>query len=295
MQTDLNPVSQQMRTTPLPLATTALALQTHAFADSHPGLVRPHNEDHFLIANITSAIRVVQGSLCTDQVYFGPNPSSLFVVADGMGGHAAGERASAIAVAAMERFILRALNRIGATRELNPVELLRAGFQSADEAVFDAARERPSLTGMGTTMTAALVVGSEVHLAHAGDSRAYLLRAGKLSQLTRDHTVVNELKGAGFINAREAAGHPLRHMITNAIGGGHLGVQPDVTRLEVRAGDSMLLCTDGLTDMVSDPKLREILSGARTAEMASAQLVQAALEAGGRDNVTALVIAFQLA
>src|SRR5262245_33117998 len=114
MESNVSIAAQSSRAALHPIATTGLALRTRAFADTHPGLVRPHNEDHFLIANIKSAIEVVQASVCPEQVYFGSNPLGLFVVADGMGGHAAGEHASALAVAAIERFILRALGRIGA-------------------------------------------------------------------------------------------------------------------------------------------------------------------------------------
>jgi protein phosphatase len=271
---------------------TPAALRTRASASTHPGLVRPFNEDHFLIANIQSAIQVVQASVCPNQVYFGPRPTGLFVVADGMGGHAAGERASAIAVVSMEKLILRALSEMGPMRQTDPAVLLAAGFKSADDAVFDAARERASLTGMGTTMTAALVVGDEVFLGHAGDSRAYLLRAGQLSRLTRDHTVVTELEGAGVLAPAEAADHPFRNVVTNAIGGRVPGVTPDIKRFEAWAGDRMLLCSDGLTDMVTDEELKHILAAGEDPDVTSAHLVQAALEGGGRDNITALVIVF---
>jgi PPM family protein phosphatase len=287
-------VISQPRSTPLPMATTALALRTRAHATSHPGLVRPHNEDHFLIADVTSAIRVVQASLCPQQVYFGPNPTGLFVVADGMGGHAAGERASALAVASMERFILGALSRLGAIQGVNAVDLLQASFRHADDTVFNASTQRTSLAGMGTTMTAVLASGSEIFIGHAGDSRAYMLRTGKLFQITRDHTVASELQDAGFINAEEGASHPFRHVVTNAIGGGTRGVSPDIKRLDAQAGDTLLLCSDGLNDMVPDGKLAEILSAAESPELASVRLVQAALEAGGRDNVTAVVVKFEM-
>ncbi|MEZ4302531.1 MAG: protein phosphatase 2C domain-containing protein [Polyangiaceae bacterium] len=293
MNIDTSPVSQKRPA--LVSISVQEALQTRASASTHPGNTRPVNEDHFLIANIRSAIQVVQASVRANEHYFGHDCASLFVVADGMGGHAGGERASALAVVSMETFILQSLSELGPMRETCAASLLSASFRCADSAVFDAGRERISLTGMGTTMTAALVVGNEVFLGHAGDSRAYLLRAGKLVRLTSDHTIASELLGKGILNTEEAEEHPLRNVVTNAIGGTVRGVTPDIRRFPARVGDKLLICTDGLSDVVSDEDLMRTLSEPNEPSLTSSRLVQAALDAGSKDNITALVVEFEAA
>ncbi len=264
----------------------------HAFALSHKGHVRENNEDQYLIANLTSAMQVVSASMCESRVYFGSAPSSLFAVADGMGGHAKGEHASALALCSVENFILRTLGRVTPFGFQQAQELLKACFQTADATVFGSSERDAELRGMGTTMTLALLSGNELHLAHAGDSRAYLLRKGTLYRLTRDHTVAGELAGQGIINAQEAEEHPLRHVVTNFVGGGHLGVSPDLAQIQVNVGDRVLLATDGLTDLVNEESLKEILAAELSPETSAGRLVDAAFAAGGPDNVTALVVTF---
>ncbi len=263
----------------------------HAFALSHKGHVRENNEDQYLVANLTSAMQVVSASMCDARVYFGSAPSSLFAVADGMGGHAKGEHASALALCSVENFILRTLGRV-TPFGLGAQDLLKACFQAADASVFGSSERDAALRGMGTTMTLALLIGNELHLAHAGDSRAYLLRKGTLYRLTRDHTVAGELAGQGIINAQEAEEHPMRHVVTNFVGGGHLGVSPDLAQIQMNVGDRVLLATDGLTDLVNEEALKEILAAELSPETSAGRLVDAALSAGGTDNITALVVTF---
>jgi len=141
----------------------------------------------------------------------------------------------------------------------------------------------------------ALVVGCDIFIGHAGDSRAYLLRSGKLSRLTRDHTIASELLGKGVLDASQVAEHPFRNVVTNAIGGVMRGVKPDIRRVPAWSGDKLLLCSDGLSDLVDDQKVERILSERHAPDVMSSRLVQAALDAGGRDNVTALVVAFEAA
>ncbi len=265
-------------------------LRVRAAAHTHIGKVRKTNEDQFFIGEVTSAIQVTEATLCPNRLYLGPAPLTLLIVADGMGGHAAGERASALAISSVEGFILRALGHVGTLGIQGAPDLLRASFQVADGTVIEASQASASLSGMGTTMTVALAGGSEVHIAHAGDSRAYLFRDRTLSQLTRDHTVAEALKerGAPANRAHEA----LRHMVTNAVGGGTPGVIPDLTRADLKVGDQLLLCTDGLTNMVDDNKMAAILAKCNDPNTASRQLIEAALAGGGEDNVTALVANF---
>jgi len=267
-------------------------LRTRAAGHTHVGNVRKTNEDQFFIGEVMSAIQVTEASLCPNRLYLGPAPLGLLIVADGMGGHAGGEHASALAISAVEGFILRALGHVGTLGIQGAPDLLRASFEIADDSVIEASQASASLSGMGTTMTVALVGGSEAHIAHAGDSRAYLFRDGTLSRFTRDHTVAEAMNAGGTPGSAKPEHEALRHMVTNAVGGGTPGVSPDLTRTDVRAGDRLLLCTDGLTNMINDDTIAEILTEHNDPKAASKQLVEAALTKGGQDNVTALVANF---
>lgn len=274
------------------------ALRVRVGARSHVGKVRKVNEDQFLIGDVTSAIQVREASLVRpNHLYLGSAPLCLMIVADGMGGHAAGERAAALAVTSVESFILRALGHIGTLGMQGPSELLRASFQIADGTVMEAAKASETLTGMGTTMTVALVGGCEAHIAHAGDSRAYLFHEGTLHRLTRDHTVAEALRAEGVLTdvASNDRLNPMQHVITNAVGGGTAGVDPDINRIDLVANDHLLLCSDGLTNMVADDQIAAILSLEQDPSASSAALVERALENGGQDNVTAVVARFELA
>jgi PPM family protein phosphatase len=274
------------------------ALRARVGARTHVGKVRKQNEDQFLIGDVTSAIRVREASLVrANHLYLGSAPLCLMIVADGMGGHAAGERAAALAVTSVESFILRALGHIGTLGMQGPSELLRASFQIADGTVMEAARSSETLAGMGTTMTVAIVGGCEAHIAHAGDSRAYLFHEGALHRLTRDHTVAEALRAEGVLMdvASNDRLNPMEHVITNAVGGGTAGVDPDIVRIDLVASDYLLLCTDGLTNMVTDDQIAAILTREQDPGTASAALVDEALANGGEDNVTAVVARFELA
>ena len=206
----------------------------------------------------------------------------LFAVADGMGGAKAGEVASAVAVQAVE----------GARESGEPAEAQLAEIvRDANRRIYDLAVADESRRGMGTTLTLAKVHGDEVSLAHVGDSRAYRLRDGELSQLTRDHSLVAELERSGQITPEAAEHHPQRSIITRA-----LGPEPDVEvdkyTLAGRDGDVFLICSDGLTSMISDDEVGSILRSASTLDEAADALVRAANQSGGKDNIT--VILFRL-
>lgn len=274
------------------------ALRACVGARTDVGKVRRSNEDQFLIGDVTSAIQVREASLARpNHLFLGSAPLCLMIVADGMGGHAAGERAAALAVTAVESFVLRALGHIGTLGMQGPSELLRASFQVADGTVMEAAKSSENLAGMGTTMTVALVGGCEAHIAHAGDSRAYLFHDGTLHRLTRDHTVAEALRAEGVLTGAASVDsqNPMQHVITNAVGGGTAGVNPDINRIDLAGHDYLLLCTDGLTNMVTDDEIAVILAQNPDPDAASAALVERALEHGGEDNVTAVVARFELA
>jgi protein phosphatase len=265
---------------------------------THVGKVRPNNEDQYLIARLSKSLDVLASSLPGDDHarLLGPH-GYLMLVADGMGGRGGGEIASARVVQAAKRHVLQTAKwffRFGDENEEQRVHDLREALARIDRELVEAAEDEPALAGMGTTLTAASSIGEEVFIVHVGDSRAYLFRRGELDQLTRDHTMAQGLIDAGLIDPEEARSHRLRNVLTNCVGG-HLGVKGEITKLRIADGDRLLLCTDGLNDAVSDTRIAELLSRHNNPAVASAALVDAALDGGGRDNITALVAAYSVA
>lgn len=224
-------------------------------ARSDVGLVRGHNEDSFLLR------------------------TPLFVVSDGMGGHAAGEVASSIAVETVGE------RAPGTADDV----LLGAAVEAANMAVIEASEQGIGKPGMGCTATAVLIEKNKMAVAHVGDSRAYVLRQGTLVRVTHDHSYVEELVDSGQITADEARTHPSRSIITRA-----LGSDPDMYAdhfsLEVNDGDRIILCSDGLSSMISDAEIESLAVSSATPQQAADNLVAAALTAGGADNVTVVVV-----
>ena len=218
------------------------------------GCLRDHNEDSLVVA------------------------PPLFVVADGMGGHAAGEVASEIAVNVMA--------------ELAPkhpdAEALGRAVEEANRAIIRAAHEGVGREGMGTTVTATMLENERLIIAQVGDSRAYLLHHGKLQQLTRDHSLMADMIEAGQLTPEEARVHPNRSVITRALGSDP-HVRPDLYEINVQTGDRLLVCSDGLSSMIRDPEIEAVLSRVRDPQRCAAQLVNEAIAAGGHDNVTVIV------
>lgn len=218
------------------------------------GCLRDHNEDSLVVT------------------------PPLFAVADGMGGHAAGEVASEIAV--------RVLSELAP--EHPDVEALGRAIEEANRAVIQAAREGRGRQGMGTTMTAAMLEGERLVIAQVGDSRAYLLHQGKLQQLTRDHSLMADMIEAGQLTPEEARTHPQRSVITRALGSdAHL--HPDIYEINVETGDRLLICSDGLSGMVCDNEIESTLARVRDPQRCASQLVNEAIANGGHDNVTVIV------
>jgi protein phosphatase len=212
---------------------------------------------------------------------------SVYAVADGMGGHLAGEVASATALEPVEQLDGRIFPDHAAA-----VTALRAAVVAANERVSQLAADNPDYRGMGTTLTAALVEGRRLHVAHVGDSRAYLLRDGHFSQLTDDHTLVQHLVDEGQITREEAARHPQRSVITRAIGVSW-DVDVDSMSLELQAGDQLLLCSDGLTGVVEDEVIAATLLETEDPDQAVTTLIDRANEAGGPDNITVLLLRYE--
>ena len=202
----------------------------------------------------------------------------VYAVADGMGGAQAGEVASRIAAEAFDE----------RTGEGTPEQQLARVATEANRRIFELAQEDSSRSGMGTTLTGLLVDGDEVAIVHVGDSRAYLFRDGELRQLTRDHSLVEELRRQGRLTPEEAEEHPQRSIITRALGP-ERDVQLDVHTHRARSGDLYLICSDGLTSMVREARLREILAESDSLPSAVDALVAEANEMGGRDNITVVL------
>jgi serine/threonine protein phosphatase PrpC len=208
----------------------------------------------------------------------------LFAVADGMGGAQAGEVASKLAASALEA---------GSWDDLDGLERVDALIQEANRRIYDRASIDPTASGMGTTMTVALVEGMSVVIGHVGDSRAYLVRGDTMEQLTDDHSLVNELLKSGKLSEEEAQIHPQRSVITRAVGTDP-NVDVDVFTIDAEDGDVFLICSDGLTDMVGDVDILELVDRNRgDLEKAVRSLVQFANKEGGEDNITA--VAFRIA
>ena len=203
----------------------------------------------------------------------------VFVVADGMGGAQAGEVASQIAVETFEQ---------GLPDAGTPEERLADRVRDANHRIYDRSRTEQGREGMGTTLTAAYLDGSELALAHVGDSRAYLFRDGQLTRLTQDHSLVDELVRQGKLTEEQAAEHPQRSIITRALGP-EPEVEVDTFNYPAQAGDVLLLCSDGLTSMITEERIAEILRSAPTLEEAGDRLIDEANEAGGRDNITVVL------
>jgi PPM family protein phosphatase len=263
---------------------------------THTGNVRTNNEDHFFVARATRALETMLTSLPAGDVPERADEiNHVMVVADGMGGHAAGEVASRLAISTLVGLALDIPDWIFRVDDEHAPEMQRRAreiVQQVGELVFERGREDAALRGMGTTLTCARNCGRDLWIIHVGDSRAYLLRAGRLERLTKDHTYAQMLVDTGQLSPDEVAASGLRHILTNALGGSAKQVDVDVDLLELEDGDRLLLCSDGLTDCVDDETIAATLTGAAQVKEICHRLVQLALDGGGRDNVTVIVATF---
>lgn len=269
-------------------------LAVKAFGITDKGRVRPSNEDQFLVAELTKTMRIWQTSLPEPKARFGDERGHLFLVADGMGGHRAGDQASALAVVAIEQFTLNTFkwffhSSADAERVLTQFQ---TALRLADKKILEEAAEHPELSGMGTTLTLAYHLDARLCVVHVGDSRAYVYRERELHQLTHDHTLTGEMVRRGELQPEQAAQHRLRHVITNVVGGNEAGVDVEAHTLEVHAGDRLLLCSDGLTEMVTNEAIAAILGAEEDPEAACRTMLTQANEAGGRDNITVVIVRF---
>jgi len=265
---------------------------------THRGKVRQNNEDQFLVGRTERDLEVLLTSLDQDHIPRHSRETGYgMIVADGMGGEEGGEVASRLAIKTLVELVIQTpdwLMRLDDELAEKLIRRTKDRYRKVDAAIRGEAQSNPSLARMGTTLTVAVSLGADLFVIHVGDSRAYLLRNGQLRQLTRDQTVVQALLDAGVLTRQEAATHKMRHVLTQALGQQAGQLKIEVQRLKLEDGDCLLLCTDGLTEMVPDPEISAVLNNSGKAHEHCQALLDKALDAGGKDNVTVVVAHYSL-
>jgi PPM family protein phosphatase len=262
------------------------------FGMTHPGLVRHGNQDHYLVSTLHKAARVRATSLPNPELFELPSQrlASFGMVADGVGGHQGGETASRVAIESIAEYVKETMNAFYVADENDP----RAFFAALEDAAATCHRtviERAAASGQptaATTLTLFVAVWPTLYIMHVGDSRLYIYRDGALEQLTRDQTMAQDLVDMGAMPKEAMSRSPLAHVLTSAMGASES--RPYVTRADLRRGDALLLCTDGLTKHVSDERIAERIRTMTSSEQVVRALVDDALAGGGSDNVTVLVV-----
>jgi PPM family protein phosphatase len=272
-------------------------LETDLGAVSHQGLVRESNQDSFLVMKFGRSLENLMTNLDEDlieQSYYMTGYGLL--VADGMGGMAGGDVASRLALSKLVELIVDTSDWTLALQRnkdvMTVLERMTDRFLQIDNIIRKEADDNEALQGMGTTLTVAGAIGNDLIIGHVGDSRAYLLRGDKLTQITTDHTLAQALIDAGVANPDDPASRSMRHVLTAAVGSLGEHIDPQVQRFELRGGDKLLLCTDGLTEMVDDATITQVIREAKSAQSACQDLVDLALAGGGTDNVTVVLAHF---
>lgn len=266
----------------------AKPIKVEVFAKSDVGKARDHNEDRFLVADLTRREASLQPSVRIHEV---GDRGSLFIVADGMGGAAAGEVASAMAT---ETIYDQMVTAWGGEKEATPQRFafrLKEAVEVANGRIHAHAKAHPEVRGMGTTTTAVGLLGDHVFLSQVGDSRAYLIRNGDAIQLTKDQSLMQRLVEAGELTEEEAAKSERRNIILQALGP-DARVRVDLTHQEVRRGDILALCSDGLSGQVKKEEIAEIVTRERDLQVACDKLVALANARGGPDNITVVLARF---
>jgi protein phosphatase len=263
-------------------------------AISHPGLVKEANEDSYLVIRFGRTLESISTNL--DESLLEPSYNftgyGLFV-ADGMAAMTSGKLSSGKALAHLVDLILNTSDwTLALTQERDVQTVLKRmtqRFLQIDELLREEAKRNPALAGIGTTLTVAGLVGSDLVIGHVGDSRAYLLRGTELRQLTTDHTLAQALIDAGVANRDDPATRSMRHVLTAAIGSMGEQINPQIESFKLQSGDRILLCSDGLTEMVSDKTMAQVLRETTSSRNACQTLVDIALAEGGVDNITVVV------
>lgn len=284
---------------PADTAHQAVSVHVETSGLSDVGLRRASNEDHFLIAQIDRTWRTLQTNMADDAFPLSSTDSvTTQVVADGMGGAVGGAVASRTAIGAFVDIVLRTpglILRLDKQSAQDVLTRMADRFEQIKQALEAAVHRDPTLAGMGTTMTLIVNFRADLLVAHVGDSRAYLFRQGQLERLTRDQTMVQWLLERGAIAPEEVARHPMRHLLSGVLGTKGKPIDVELRFLGLEDGDQVLLCTDGLTEMVTEAAIADSLAAAPTAQAACRQLVDLANRNGGKDNVTVVVSRYQIA
>ena len=260
---------------------------------THPGLVRSENQDHFLLCTVHPQVVLHGTSLPQPETLAlrGQRLATILLVADGVGGSAAGSRASQLATEAVTRYVsstLRSYHAAGSSGESEFLESLRSAALEAHSAVRADAAARSDERDMATTLSLGIVVWPWLYVVQVGDSRCYFYQEGELRQVTRDQTVAQELVDKGVLTPERAQRSPLSHVLSSAIGASE--ALPEITKVNVsQRGSVILVCTDGLSKHVSDAEIAEHLGAMQSAEQVCRALLQLALDRGGSDNITLVV------
>jgi len=267
-------------------------------AQSDKGKKRDSNQDHFLVARAGRHLDTLLSNLPEGDLPARFDETGyIAIVADGMGGAAGGEVASRLAITTLINIVLHVPDWIMRLDEEHSQKVMRRAasyYRKVNERLVKEARLKPELRGMGTTMTGAYSLGDDLFVIHVGDSRAYLYRDGILRRLTKDHTHAQMLADAGIIRPEAVGTHRLRHVLTNALGGDESEGNAEIHRMRLFDGDRILLCSDGLHDMVEDEEITEILKRELASNSACEALVKSALDNGGRDNVTVVLAGYRI-
>jgi protein phosphatase len=267
-------------------------------AVSDRGLVRENNQDHYLVVRVSRSMEKLLTNLRADQVPARADEVAYgFAVADGMGGPVGGEVASQMAISTLVNAALHEPDwvfGISADDTLRRVQRMAKRWERVQEAIRARGDREPALGHMGTTLIAAVSLGTRLVVGHVGDSRLYILRRGKLHQLTRDHTLVQTMLDLGALTPAEVAAHPRRDLLMRSFSAADDTCQGDFRHATLADGDQLLLCTDGLTDMVDDETIGSVLGRAVSTDEACQTLLATALENGGKDNVTIAVARYRI-
>ena len=265
------------------------SVRVSVFGKTDLGRTRDHNEDTFLVADLTTGNASLQPEVRNHQI--GPR-GSLFMVADGMGGAAAGELASAMAADVIHRHMATAWAHDGNPAASRFAFRMREAVELANAEIYGYAREHPEVRGMGTTVTAAGIFGNDLYLAQIGDSRAYLVRGAEAIQLTKDQSLMQRLVDAGELTEIEAEQSERRNIILQALGPDPR-VKVDLTHQPVRRGDTLILCSDGLSGLVRREEFAALAQQHRDPQALCAALIDLANERGGPDNITVITARFE--
>ena len=281
------------RATEAPRSPLSSRTQVDLGADSHRGKVRPVNEDSFLVLTFGRSLQTVLTNLPTRQAPDGYRERGYAMfVADGMGGMPHGDVASRTAISTLVELLIQTPDWIMRPNRMGTLEVLRRmeeRFAQLPRALAKLAEAMPALSGMGTTLTLAVSLGPDLIVGHVGASRAYLFRRGHLVRLTDDQTVAQLLAKAGVINPEDVPSHYARRVLTGPITAAGEKVEVELRHVKLADGDQLLLCSDGLTEMVTDEKIGAVLEQQMPAAAACKALVGLALAAGGLDNVTVVL------